>query len=165
MRQPVIGAVRGACAGFGLSLASGCDLLIAADNAYFTTAYSWIALSPDGGGTYFLPRIVGMKKAAELLLLAERIDAQQAQELGIVNRVVPEAELEAQVAALAQRLKAGPRHAYGEIKRLLNESQSATLTGQLQSEALAFARCSATRDFQEGIRAFLEKRKPGFSGK
>lgn len=164
MHQPVICAVRGACAGFGFSLMLGCDLVIAADNAYFTTAYSLIALSPDGGGTYFLPRVVGARKAAEMLLLAERIDAEQALALGVINRVVPAADLDDQVAALALRLKSGPRHAYGEIKRLVNASYDAELAGQLEAEAAAFGRCSATLDFDAGIRAFVDKRKPSFQG-
>lgn len=163
--QPVIGAVRGACAGFGLSLMLGCDLALAADNAYFATAYAHIALSPDGGGTWFLPRIVGQRKAAELLLLSERVNAQQALELGLINRIVSLADLEAETATLAERLKNGPRHAYGEMKRLLAGSPDRTLADQLQAEAGSFARCAATMDFDEGIRAFLEKRKPTFSGR
>jgi 2-(1,2-epoxy-1,2-dihydrophenyl)acetyl-CoA isomerase len=139
--------------------------VLASDDAYFTTAYAHIALSPDGGGTYFLPRIVGTRRAAELMLLAERLGAQQALELGLVNRVVPSADLDAQVEALVQRFKAGPRHAYGEIKRLLASSGESSLADQLAAEAEAFARCSATQDFAEGIRAFLEKRKPAFRGK
>jgi len=162
--QPVIGAVRGACAGFGLSLMLGCDLALAADNAYFATAYAHIALSPDGGGTWFLPRIVGTRKAAELMLLAERISATQALELGLVNRLVPPDRLEEETARLASRLQAGPRHAYGEIKRLLNRAGTADLAGQLQAEAESFARCSATNDFAEGVEAFLAKRKPAFRG-
>ncbi len=164
MHQPVICAVRGACAGFGFSLMLGCDLVVAAEDAYFTTAYSLIALSPDGGGTYFLPRVVGAKKAAEMLLLAERFDARQALALGLVNRVVTGADLDGEIAALALRLKAGPRHAYGEIKRLLDAGAGATLAQQLEAEAAAFARCSATLDFDEGISAFIGKRKPRFSG-
>ena len=160
--QPVIASVRGACAGFGLSLMAGCDLAIAADDAKFTTAYAAIALSGDGGASYFLPRIVGRRKAAELLLLAERFDAAEAVRLGLVNRVVPAAELDAEVARLASRLLAGPRDAYAEIKRLVAESHDAALESQLQSEAEAFARCSATADFGEGINAFFDKRKPAF---
>ena len=160
--QPVIASVRGACAGFGLSLMAGCDLAIAADDAKFTTAYAAIALSGDGGASYFLPRIVGRRKAAELLLLAERFDAAEAARLGLVNRVVPAAELDAEVARLVSRLLAGPRHAYAEVKRLLAESHDAALESQLQSEAEAFARCSATADFGEGINAFFDKRKPAF---
>jgi 2-(1,2-epoxy-1,2-dihydrophenyl)acetyl-CoA isomerase len=162
--QPVVCAVRGACAGFGLSLMLACDLALAADDAYFSTAYSAIGLSPDGGGTFFLPRAVGSRKAAELMLLADRVDARQALDLGLVNRVVPAGDLDAEVGRLAERLSAGPRHAYGEIKRLIHASQSNDLAAQLAAEGLAFGRCSATRDFAEGVRAFLEKRKPFYSG-
>jgi 2-(1,2-epoxy-1,2-dihydrophenyl)acetyl-CoA isomerase len=162
--QPVVCAVRGACAGFGMSLMLACDLALAADDAYFSTAYAAIGLSPDGGGTFFLPRIAGSRKAAELMLLAERIGARQALDLGLVNRVVPAADLDAEVVRLAERLAAGPRHAYGEIKRLLGASQGNDLSAQLAAEAQAFGRCSATMDFAEGVRAFLEKRKASFSG-
>lgn len=164
LRQPVIAKVRGACAGFGLSLMLGCDLAICADNVKFTTAYSSIGLPADGGMSYFLPRIVGRRKAAELLLLGERFDAAEAQRLGLVNRVVPAAELDAETTALVARLQSGPRYAYTEIKRLLAGSLDDKLESQLQNEAEAFARCSATGDFVEGITAFLEKRKPGFRG-
>ena len=126
------------------------------------SAAAAIALSGDGGASYFLPRIVGRRKAAELLLLAERFDAAEAARLGLVNRVVPAAELDAEVARLVSRLLAGPRHAYAEVKRLLAESHDAALESQLQSEAEAFARCSATADFGEGINAFFDKRKPAF---
>jgi 2-(1,2-epoxy-1,2-dihydrophenyl)acetyl-CoA isomerase len=162
--RPVICSVRGACAGFGMSLMLGCDLAMAADSAYFTMAYAAIGLSPDGGGTYFLPRIVGARKAAELMLLSERIGAAQALELGLVNRVVPAAELDAETAALAQRLTRGPRHAYGEIKRLLNGSSQRSLVDQLHAEGESFSRCAATADFAAGVRAFMEKRPPRFSG-
>lgn len=163
--QPVLCAVRGACAGFGMSLMLACDLALAADNAYFATAYASIALSPDGGGTYFLPRIAGSRKAAELMLLSERLDARQALELGLINRVVAAADLDAQAQQLARRLADGPRHAYGEIKRLLHSSAANDLASQLAAEGLAFGRCSATMDFAEGVRAFLEKRKPDFKGR
>ena len=164
LSQPVIAKVRGACAGFGLSLMLGCDLALAADGAKFTTAYSSIGLPADGGMSFFLPRIVGHRKAMELLLLAERFDAAEALRLGLVNRVLPAAELDAETAKLVGRLRAGPRYAYCEIKRLLATSFDVRIESQLQSEAEAFARCSATDDFVEGINAFLEKRKPGFSG-
>lgn len=160
--QPVIARVRGACAGFGLSLMAGCDFAVAADDARFTTAYAAIALPGDAGASYFLPRILGRRKAAELLLLADRFDAAEALRLGLVNEVVAGAELDAAVARLAARLCAGPRHAYAEIKRLLAESHDAPLEAQLQSEAEAFARCTAGADFGEGINAFFEKRKPSY---
>jgi 2-(1,2-epoxy-1,2-dihydrophenyl)acetyl-CoA isomerase len=162
MHQPVVAKVRGACAGFGLSLMLGCDLAICADNAKFTTAYSSIGLPADGGMSYFLPRAVGNRKAMELLLLGERFDASEAQRLGLVNRVVPADTLDAEVIALVQRLCNGPRHAYGQIKRLLAGSIDSKLESQLQSEADAFARCSASPEFDEGINAFLGKRKAQF---
>ncbi|MCB1907346.1 MAG: enoyl-CoA hydratase/isomerase family protein [Rhodocyclaceae bacterium] len=165
MHQPVIAKVRGACAGFGLSLMLGCDLAICAEDAKFTSAYTAIALSADGGMSYFLPRLVGTRKAMEMLLLADRIGAHEAQRLGLVNRVVADAELDAETAALARRLAGGPRQAYGEIKRLLLGAHDKHLAAQLESEAEAFARCSATGDFAEGITAFLDKRKPGFEGR
>jgi 2-(1,2-epoxy-1,2-dihydrophenyl)acetyl-CoA isomerase len=164
LRQPVIAKVRGACAGFGLSLIAGCDLAICADNAKFTTAYAAIALSGDGGASYFLPRILGQRKAAELLLLGERFDAAEALRMGLVNRCVQAAELDAVVAQMLARLQSGPRHAYAEIKRLLAASSHSLLESQLQSEAEAFARCAATADFAEGVGAFLEKRKPAYRG-
>lgn len=161
---PVIAKVRGACAGFGLSLMLGCDLALCADSTKFTTAYSSIGLSADGGMSFFLPRIVGRRKAMELLLLGERFDAAEALRLGLINRVVPAAELDAETDRLVARLLAGPRRAYAEIKRLLNPPPDLTLEGQLQNEAEAFARCAATADFVEGINAFLEKRKATFRG-
>lgn len=165
LHQPVIAKLRGACAGFGLSLMLGCDLAVAADTSTFTTAYAAIGLPADGGMSHFLPRMLGRRKAMELLLLAERFDAAEALRLGLVTRVVPAHALDVEVAALAQRLRHGARHAFGEIKRLLNDSFDAPLESQLQSEAEAFARCGATNDFTEGVRAFLGKRPPHFEGR
>lgn len=159
---PVVAQVSGACAGFGLSLVLACDLIVAADTAYFTTAYGKIALSPDGGQSFFLPRVVGSKQTMELLLLSERIPAPRALELGLVNRVVPPAELEAASLALVARLQAGPRQAYSEIKRLVNASYESSLSQQLDAEASAFARCSASDDFVVGIQSFMQKRAPKF---
>jgi len=164
LKQPVIAKVRGACAGFGMSLMLGCDLAVCADSAKFTTAYSSIGLPADGGMSYFLPRVVGTRKALELLLLAERFDAGEALRLGLVNRVVPAEALDAETGALVERLKNGPRHAYGEIKRLVSDTLDEKIASQLQSEAEAFGRCGASADFVEGVTAFLEKRKPDFRG-
>ncbi len=161
---PVIAKVRGAAAGFGLSLALACDLVVAADDSTFTTAYANIATSPDGSMSWMLPRLVGLKRAAEMLLLAERMDAKTALDLGMINRVVPEADLDSTVQALAERLAAGPTHAYGHIKRLLNQAHSTPLAFQLDNEAQAFTDCAQTDDFAEGVAAFLEKRKAGFVG-
>jgi len=160
MPKPVIASVSGAAAGFGMSLTMACDLVIAADNAYFSLAYALIGASPDGGSTFALPRIVGAKKAMEIALLGERLDAATAERLGLVNRVVPLAALDQETSKLAARLAAGPSAVYGRTKALLNGSLNASLESQLQREAEAFAQSAAEPDFAEGIRAFVEKRKP-----
>lgn len=162
MPQPVIGCVHGAVAGFGLSLANACDLVFAAEDAYFASAYLQIAVTPDGGGTYWLPRIVGARKAAEIMLLGERFGAREALALGLVNRVVASDELDAAVADAAQRIAAGPAHAVRNLKRLLRGSLQSTLSEQLQAEAQSFGECTASTDFVEGVRAFLGKRPPDF---
>ncbi|MBL8486573.1 MAG: enoyl-CoA hydratase/isomerase family protein, partial [Rhodocyclaceae bacterium] len=131
MPKPVVASVRGAVAGFGLSLMNACDLAVAADNAYFTLAYCHIGTTPDGSGTYGLPRLVGLKQAMEIALLGDRFDAARALSLGLVNGVVAAADLEAETLALARRLAKGPTLAYGRTKRLVNESLNRTLTEQL----------------------------------
>jgi 2-(1,2-epoxy-1,2-dihydrophenyl)acetyl-CoA isomerase len=160
MPKPVLASVRAAAAGFGMSLMMACDLVIAADNAYFSLAYSLIGASPDGGSTFALPRIVGAKKAMEIALLSERFDAATAERLGLVNRVVPAAALDDETARLAARLAGGPTAAYGRTKQLLNASLNSTLESQLQREAEAFAQSASEPAFAEGVRAFIEKRKP-----
>jgi 2-(1,2-epoxy-1,2-dihydrophenyl)acetyl-CoA isomerase len=165
MPQPVIGRLHGAVAGFGLSLANACDLAFASDDAYFASAYLQLAVTPDGGGTYWLPRIVGARKAAEILMLGERFGAQEAQSLGLVNRVVPLAELDGAVAEAATRLAAGPTLAVRNLKRLLRASLQRSLSEQLQAEAESFGQCAGTADFAEGIAAFLGKRPPDFHAK
>ncbi|MCC6198342.1 MAG: enoyl-CoA hydratase/isomerase family protein [Burkholderiales bacterium] len=162
MPHPVVAQVQGAVAGFGLSLMNACDLAVAADNAYFASGYQQIAVTPDGGGTYWLPRIAGQRRAAEIVLLNERFGAPQALAWGLVNRVVPLAELEAAVAAIADSLARAPVLALRNGKRLLRESPGRTLSGQLDAEAKSFAACAATPDFAEGVGAFLEKRPARF---
>ena len=160
-----IASVRGAAAGFGVSLVAACDMAIAAETAYFTLAYTRIGLSPDGGSTYFLPRLIGERRAKELVLLAERFDAATAHEAGLLNRVVPDARLAAETAALAERLAAGPTRAYANAKALLNASWSSTLEAQLEAEAAKLGESAATADFEEEVAAFVAKREPRFSGK
>jgi len=162
MDKPVIAAVHGAVAGFGLSLMLAADLVVAADNAYFTLAYCHIALSPDGGSTWSLPRQVGLKQAMEIALLGDRFDAARARELGLINRVVPLAELPGETLKLAQRLAAGPAEALARTKALLNGSLGNSLAAQLLAEQRAFATCGVQADFAEGLNAFFEKRKPVF---
>ena len=164
MPQPILASVQGAAAGFGLSFLLACDLAIAADTAFFTLAYIHIGTSPDGSGTFFLPRTVGRKKALEIALFGERFDAATATDLGIVNWVVPEAELAARTAKIAARIAAGPPRAIANTKRLLNASLDNPMETQLNLEAISFADCAATDDWAEGVRAFAEKRPPEFKG-
>jgi len=165
MPIPVIASVRGAVAGFGMSLMSACDLVVAADNCYLTLAYCHLGVTPDGGSTFALPRTVGIKMAMEIALLGDRFDAQRALELGLVNRVVPLAGLEAETRKLAERLAQGPTAVYGRTKRLINESLNNSLAEQLQAEQDCFATSTICPDFAEGVRAFVDKRKPKFSGR
>lgn len=162
--QIVIGSLKGAVAGGGMSLALSLDLLIAADDTAFNFAYSRIGASPDCGGTWSLPRLVGVRKALEIALLSETIDAAEALRLGLVNRIVPLADLESETRKLAGRLASGAPVALGETKRLIRMSMQRDFSAQLEDEAETFARCAATRDFEEGIGAFFAKRRPIFSG-
>lgn len=162
--RPVIASLNGAVAGAGLSVAMIADLAIAADDAKFTLAYSRLGTSPDGSSSWSLPRIVGVRKALEIALLSDVFDAQEAQRLGIVNKVVPAKALAEETKKLAQRLAEGPTVAYGQIKRLIRESHLNTLHDQLAKEGESFVRCSMTRDFAEGVAAFIGKRMPKFNG-
>ncbi len=162
MPHPVVGCVHGAVAGFGLSLMNACDLVVAADDAYFASAYRQIALTPDGGGSWSLPRLVGMRKAMEIFLLGERFTAADALALGIVNKVVPAAELAATTETIVRSIVRGPVLALRKTKRLLRESLARTLSEQLQAEAISFSECAGAADFDEGITAFLAKRPPNF---
>lgn len=164
MPHPVVCRVHGAVAGFGLSLMNACDLVIAADDAYFASAYRQIGLTPDGGGSWSLPRLVGTRKAMEILLLGDRLDAAQALALGIVNRVVPVGDLDTATDAIVRSLAAGPVLALRNTKRLVRESTAHTLSEHLQAEAASFSACAGTADFVEGITAFLAKRLPRFGG-
>ncbi|WP_368642719.1 enoyl-CoA hydratase-related protein [Castellaniella ginsengisoli] len=162
---PVLACVHGAVAGAGLSILLAADLAIAADDSRFTLAYARIGASPDASATWHLPRIVGLRKAMELALLCEPLDARQALQLSIVNRVVPAAELQTQAVALLRQLADGPTDALGRTKALLRASLSRSLEGQLDAERAAFLAGAGTQDFREGLDAFLEKRPPVFIGR
>ncbi|MFZ0918922.1 MAG: enoyl-CoA hydratase-related protein [Candidatus Dormiibacterota bacterium] len=163
MDQPVIAAVNGVAAGAGFSLALACDLRIAAESATFVQAFVRIGLIPDLASTYFLPRLIGPARAAELTMLGETVDAARALELGLVNRVVPDSQLASAAAELAGRLARGPR-SIGLTKRALDVSHENDLEAQLAVEERLQTEATTTNDFVEGVGAFLEKRRAKFTG-
>ena len=165
MDSPIIAAVNGTAAGAGMSLACACDLILAAESARFTMAYTRVGLTPDGSSTYFLPRTVGMKRALELTLTNRMLSAQEAYEWGLVTRIVPDANLATEVAKLATELAAGASGALGAAKRLLHSGWTETLETQMEHETQAIAARAYTEDGREGIAAFLEKRAPQFKGR
>ena len=164
MNAPVIAAVQGSAAGAGMSLACAADLVLAADGAKFTMAYTRAGLTPDGSSTYFLSRIVGLRRALELTLTNRVLTAAEALALGIVTRVVPEAQLLDEARAMAAAFAAGPTQAFGMSKRLLHAGWTGTLETQMELETRAIADVARGRDAREGIAAFVEKRPPKFTG-
>ncbi|MDB5392540.1 MAG: enoyl-CoA hydratase/carnithine racemase [Rhodospirillales bacterium] len=163
--KPIIASVHGGCAGFGLSLMLACDLAIAADNAKFTLAYIHLATTPDGGASFHLPRMVGQKRAAEIALLGDRFSAAEAERWGLINRVVPLAELEATIAKLAGRMAKGPALAYARTKKLLNAADGNSFDAQLAAETESFASSALTEDFAAGVAGFVEKKSANFTGR
>lgn len=164
MGKPVLAMLQGAVAGYGIGLMAAADLAIAADDTFFTLAYRHIGLSSDAGASYFLPRMIGERRALELALLGERFDAARALDLGLVNWVVRRAELERETDRLARRLADGPTAALGEVKRLLRTSLDTPWDVQSAAEAESIARLMATDDHLEGLNAVAERRPPRFSG-
>ena len=164
MTKPVIAAVNGPASGAGANLAFACDLRIASTNATFSQSFLKVGLHPDWGGTYFLPRLVTPNKACELFFLGESIDAAEAQRFNIVNQVVAPEDLEAATMQLAQRLRAAPPLAIAAAKQAVYASEAADLEEMLRYETEAQLRCFDSDDGHEGVRAFLEKREPHFTG-
>ena len=164
MGKPVLASVNGAAAGIGCALALACDLVIAAESSFFLLAFVNIGLVPDGGATATVAARIGASRAAEMAMLGERVPAPQALEWGLINRVVPDAELESASAELLARLAGGPTLAYRRIKELLNRSSYPHLAEQLDAEAAAQREQGHSTDFIEGVIAFSEKRPPRFSG-
>jgi 2-(1,2-epoxy-1,2-dihydrophenyl)acetyl-CoA isomerase len=161
---PIVTAVNGAAAGVGCSLALLGDLIVAGESAYFLQAFRRIGLVPDGGSTYLLPRMIGRARAMEMALLGERVPAVQALAWGLVNRVVPDADLMTTAKGLAQALATGPA-SLGLTRQMINESLDSDWAEQLHRERVAQRVAGKTADFAEGVRAFLEKRPAAFAGR
>jgi 2-(1,2-epoxy-1,2-dihydrophenyl)acetyl-CoA isomerase len=163
--KPIIARVHGHAAGIGCNYALAADIIVASDQAFFSQAFIKIGLMPDGGGTYFLPRLVGYNKAFELMALGDSVPARQAFELGMINRVVAPAELDATVDAMAERLASAPAIALAKIKAGLANGLQSDLASALEFEAAGQGECFRSADFKEGVAAFLQKRKAVFTGK
>jgi 2-(1,2-epoxy-1,2-dihydrophenyl)acetyl-CoA isomerase len=164
-KKPAIMGVNGVAAGGGMSLALGGDLVVAAESAKFTMAYSKIAASPDGSSTYFLPRLIGLRRALELHYTNRTLSAREAMEWGLVNRVHPDAEFPGALSALARELAQGPTLAFGRAKQLFHQSTQESLETQMELEAQAIADSSRTEDFRAGVNAFTRKQPVTFQGR
>ena len=165
MEKPIVAAVNGTCAGAGVSLALAADFRVASEKASFLMAFVKIGLVPDAGSTFFLPRLVGMGKAVEMCMLGDKVDAAEAERLGLVHRTVPADRLMEETLALAGRLAQAPTRAIGLMKRAFNRSFRVTLEDQLSYEADLQATAARTADFHEGVQAFLDKRAAVFHGR
>jgi 2-(1,2-epoxy-1,2-dihydrophenyl)acetyl-CoA isomerase len=165
LEKPVVCAVNGVAAGAGANLALACDVVLAADTASFVQAFSKIGLIPDTGGTFFLPRLVGLARATALAFFGDKLPAADAQAMGMIYRVVEAARLLDEARVIAQRLATQPTRGFGLTKRAFNQSLANDLDAQLEVEAELQAEAASTADFAEGVRAFLEKRKPSFAGR
>ena len=165
IEKPVIAAVNGVAAGAGANIALACDLVVASRSASFIQAFSKIGLIPDSGGTYFLPRLIGLPKATALMMTGETISAKKAETLGMIYSVYENAEFESKSLELARSIAAMPTKGLGNTKKLLNQSLHNSLDDQLNLEAETQALTAKSEDHSEGVQAFLEKRQPKFTGK
>ncbi len=161
---PFVAAVQGVCAGAGTNFALACDLIFAAENASFNEAFVRIGLSPDCGGSFFLPRAVGEKLAAEMFMTGETLSAERALQIGMINRVVAAENLMEEALQMAKKLALAPTGSIGRIKRMLNQTFSNDLHAQLNLEAEMQLESGKSNDFKEGVQAFFEKRQPNFTG-
>lgn len=161
--KPVVAAVHGAVAGVAFNLMLGCDLRIAKDGTRFTQGFIRIGLSPDGGGTYFLPRLVGYARACELTMYPTELDAKTALNWGLINQVVPADAFEDKVKKTAERLANGPTITIGRTKSLLNQTYNRSLVEQMEAERLAQIENAASENFEEGLKAFIDRRQPKFN--
>jgi 2-(1,2-epoxy-1,2-dihydrophenyl)acetyl-CoA isomerase len=165
LKAPVIACVHGAVAGAGLSLMGACDLVVAAEGTRFMLAYNRVAATPDAGGSWFLPRLLGTRLLTEMMLLDTALDTEAALKYGLVNRVVAADQLEQAARDMAVKIASGPTQAFGLFKRLIDTTFTQTLEQQLSDERDAFKACTRTDDFRAGVTAFLSKGKAEYSGK
>lgn len=161
---PFVAAVQGICAGAGTNFALACDLVFAAENATFNEAFVRIGLSPDCGGSFFLPRVVGEKLAAEIFMTGDTLSAERAAQIGMINRVAAAESLMEEALRMAKKLSLAPTASVGRIKEMLNATFSNDLSAQLDLEAMCQIESGKSNDFKEGVQAFFEKRQPNFTG-
>ena len=164
IEKPIIGAVNGVAAGAGANIALACDIVVASENASFIQAFSKIGLIPDSAGTFFLPRLIGFQRATALMMLGDKVSAEEALNMGMIYKIYPTSFFLEEVTTLASTLSQMPTKAIGLTKRLLNQSLTNNLEQQLQLESDLQIEASSTNDYSEGVSAFLEKRKPVFKG-
>ena len=164
IEKPIIAAVNGVAAGAGANIALACDIVVATENASFIQAFSKIGLIPDSGGTFFLPRLIGFHRASALMMLGNKVTAQEAMQMGMIFKIYPLGFFEEEVQSLASTLAQMPTKALGLTKRLLNQSMTNNLEQQLALESNLQIEASSSNDYKEGVTAFIEKRKPEFKG-
>lgn len=165
IKKPVIAAVNGVAAGAGANIALACDVIITHEKGSFIQAFSLIGLVPDSAGTYFLPRLIGFQKASALAMLGDKISAEEAERLGMIYKMIPTKNFEEEVNKLAIKMANMPTKALGMIKELFNQSMSNTLEDQLALESKLQVEAAQSKDYAEGVTAFIEKREPEFKGK
>lgn len=163
LEKPVIAAVNGAAAGAGVSMALACDIVVAGKSSFFIQSFAKVGLVPDLGSMYFLPRLIGRNRALELMFFGDRVSSEQAQSIGLINRVVEDELLLEEANKLAGQLAEGPKMALGLMKKLVNRSVFSEFDESLELEGFAQAMCFESADFKEGVKAFFEKRKPNFN--